>query len=109
MGNHYYFIILIVSQQSRLTVTVGDVTLASTESSEQIFKVVRQIPHEQYSSSGQDNDIMLLELSGTVTLNQYVETVRLPSASPAVGTVCTVYGWGTTSSGGSISNNLRGV
>merc|ERR1712013_309617 len=52
---------------------------------------------------------MLIELDGTVTLNQYVETVKLPSSSPAVGTVCTVYGWGTTSSGGSISNNLRGV
>ena len=47
---------------SRLTITVGDVTLASSESTEQVFKVVRQIPHESYSSSGQDNDIMLIEL-----------------------------------------------
>jgi len=97
------------STPSRLTITVGDVTLATTESSEQIFKVVRQIPHESYSSSTMQNDIMLIELDGTVTLNEYVETVKLPSASPVVGSMCTVFGWGTTSSGGSISNKLMGV
>merc|ERR1712136_649684 len=47
------------------TVTVGDVTLARTESSEQVFNVVQQIPHEQYSSSNQQNDIMIIVLSGT--------------------------------------------
>jgi len=96
---------------SRLTVTVGDVTLARTESSEQVFNVVQQIPHEQYSSSSQQNDIMIIVLSGTANLNSYVSLVTLPTAGVdvAVGTECTVYGWGTTSSGGSISNSLRQV
>merc|ERR1711915_995425 len=49
---------------SRLTVTVGDVTLAN---------------------------------------------LPTPNVDVAVGTECTVYGWGTTSSGGSISNSLRQV
>merc|ERR1712136_153597 len=52
---------------SRLTVT-----LAKTESSEQVFNVVQQIPHEQYSSSNQQNDIMIIVLSGTANLNSYV-------------------------------------
>merc|ERR1712159_359956 len=89
---------------SRLTVTVGDVTLSKTESSEQVFNVVQQIPHESYSSSTMQNDIMIIVLSGTANLNSYVSLVTLPAANVdvAVGTECTVYGWGTTSSGGSI-------
>ena len=34
----------------------------ATESTEQVFGVVRQIPHEDYSSSDQEHDIMLIEL-----------------------------------------------
>ena len=34
----------------------------ASESTEQIFGVVRQIPHESYSSSDMQNDIMLIEL-----------------------------------------------
>merc|ERR1712121_527038 len=55
------------SVPSRLTITVGDVSLLTTESSEQVFGVVCQIPHESYSSSNQEHDIMLIELDGTVT------------------------------------------
>ena len=63
----FYFTIDIViftllSSPNRLTVTVGDVTLMSTEATEQVFGVVRQIPHEDYSSSDQEHDIMLIEL-----------------------------------------------
>merc|ERR1712015_130269 len=94
---------------SRLTVTVGDVTLSRTEANEQTFNVVSQIPHEDYSSSNQQNDIMIIVLQGTATTNSYVQTVTLPTSDAAVGTECTVYGWGTTSSGGSISNSLRQV
>merc|ERR1739838_595004 len=97
------------SSPNRLTVTVGDVTLMATESTEQVFGVVRQIPHDDYSSSDQEHDIILIELDGTFSLNRYVEVVALPRSSPSVGTMCTVYGWGTTSSGGSISNKLMGV
>ena len=55
---------------SRLTVTVGDVTLLSTEASEQVFGVVRQIAHESYSSSDMQNDIMLIELDVSCCLNR---------------------------------------
>merc|ERR1712121_225254 len=64
---------------SRLTVTVGDVTLTKTESSEQVFNVVQQVPHEDYSSSSQQNDIMIIVLSGTATLNSYVTLAVLPT------------------------------
>merc|ERR1712105_359996 len=66
---------------SRLTVTVGDVTLSRTEASEQTFNVVSQIPHEDYSSSNQQNDIMIIVLQGTATTNSYVQTVTLPVIS----------------------------
>merc|ERR1739838_628899 len=98
------------STPSVLTITVGDVTLGTAESTEQVFRVVRQIVHEDYgATTAQEHDIMLIELDGKVSLNENVQTVNLPSASPLVGTTCTVYGWGTTSSGGSISNKLMGV
>ena len=44
-------------------------------------------------------------LQGTAQLNSYVTLVNLPTPNVdvAVGTECTVYGWGTTSSGGKVS------
>ena len=50
------------SMVNRLTVTVGDITLSQTESSEQVFGVVTQTPHEDYDSSLYLNDIMILTL-----------------------------------------------
>jgi len=99
------------SMVNRLTVTVGDITLSQAESSEQVFSVVAQTPHEDYDPSIYLNDIMILTLQGNAQVNSYVQLVTLPTAGVdvAVGTMCTVYGWGTTSSGGSISDSLRQV
>ena len=62
MLHNWDFYFNLFSSPNRLTVTVGDVTLMATESTEQVFGVVRQIPHEDYSSSDQEHDIMLIEL-----------------------------------------------
>jgi len=99
------------SMVNRLTVTVGDITLSQTESSEQVFGVVTQTPHEDYDPSLYLNDIMILTLQGTAMINSNVQLVTLPPAGVdvPVGTMCTVYGWGTTSSGGSIANSLMQV
>merc|ERR1712212_1177851 len=99
------------SYPSRLTVTVGDITLSQTESDEQVFAVVTQTPHEDYNPSLYINDIMILTLQGEAMATAAVQWVPLPDAGAdvAVGTMCTVYGWGTTSSGGSISDSLRQV
>ena len=50
------------SNPSILTVTVGDVTLLADDATEQVFPVVRQIPHENYNSNNMEHDIMLIEL-----------------------------------------------
>merc|ERR1712135_65920 len=99
------------SMVNRLTVTVGDITLSQTESSEQVFGVVVQTPHEDYDPFTNQNDVMILTLQGTAMINSNVQLVTLPPAGVDVpaGTMCTVYGWGTTSSGGSIANSLMQV
>ena len=57
---------------NRLTVTVGDITLSQTESSEQVFGVVVQTPHEDYQPSTHRNDVMILTLQ--VRLNLFIYT-----------------------------------
>ena len=53
----------LLSTPSVLTITVGDVTLGTAESTEQVFRVVRQIVHEDYgATTAQEHDIMLIEL-----------------------------------------------
>jgi len=97
------------SAQHILSVTVGDVTLDTHEASEQTLGVLRQVPHENYEPSTYENDIMVIEMDGYIIMNQYVQTASLSVSAPSVGTMCSVYGWGRTSYGDQISNELRGV
>ncbi|KAL2089456.1 hypothetical protein ACEWY4_014144 [Coilia grayii] len=55
------------------------------------------------------NDIALLHLSSSVTLNRYVTLATLPPTDQVLSHnyACVVSGWGRTSSGGSSSNVLR--
>merc|ERR1712142_874508 len=66
------------SMVNRLTVTVGDITLSQTESSEQVFGVVTQTPHEDYDPSLYLNDIMILTLQGEAMETDAVQWVPLP-------------------------------
>ena len=50
------------SNSDPLTITLGDHTLYLTEKSEQIFRISKQIPHQEYNPSTMENDIMLIEL-----------------------------------------------
>ncbi|XP_014345787.2 trypsin-like [Latimeria chalumnae] len=47
-----------------------------------------------------DNDIMLIKLSGPVSLNSYARAVPLPSSCAGAGTMCLISGWGNTLSNG---------
>ncbi|XP_067420117.1 mast cell protease 1A-like [Emydura macquarii macquarii] len=68
------------------------------EQNRQVMPARTKIPHPEYDTRTNNNDIMLLQLDRNVTLNRYVKPIRLPRANEAVkpGTECSVAGWGRT-------------
>uniref|UniRef100_A0A8D0GVC9 Peptidase S1 domain-containing protein n=1 Tax=Sphenodon punctatus TaxID=8508 RepID=A0A8D0GVC9_SPHPU len=56
------------------------------------------IEHPNFTSHSNvyENDIMLLKLDPPVVFTSYVSPLSLATCSADVGTVCTVMGWGTT-------------
>uniref|UniRef100_A0A667ZKI9 trypsin n=1 Tax=Myripristis murdjan TaxID=586833 RepID=A0A667ZKI9_9TELE len=97
---------------NEMVIVAGDFSLSRYEGTEQFFIPHLLIPHPQYNSITNNNDIMLIKLRAPVYLNSYVTTVPLPrqGASLAEGRVCRVSGWGfTSSSGGQIPSSLQTV
>ncbi|XP_058258434.1 serine protease 27-like [Hemibagrus wyckioides] len=86
---------------SGLTVYLGKQTLNGSNPN-QISRGVKQvILHPNYNSATQNNDIVLLLLSSSVTFTNYIRPVCLAAQSsnfPA-GTNCWVTGWGNIASG----------
>ncbi|XP_065270383.1 granzyme H-like isoform X1 [Emys orbicularis] len=82
-----------------ITVQLGAHNISEQERSQQKFSVRHRIPHRQYNKTTLNNDIMLLQLAKRAKLNRWVDTIALPRASKRVkpGTVCSVAGWGGTS------------
>uniref|UniRef100_A0A8C3XAW4 Serine protease 57 n=1 Tax=Cyanoderma ruficeps TaxID=181631 RepID=A0A8C3XAW4_9PASS len=85
-----------------LRVVLGAHRLQEPEESQQIFSVAESIAHPLYNPRAVDNDIRLLQLNSSATLNKYVKRIRLPSPRIDLkpGTVCYVAGWGDTSNFG---------
>ena len=86
------------SPSSRIQVCLGEHNIKKTEGTEQFINTAKVIPHPNYNSQNQDNDIML---SKAAVLDQYVGTVALPSGCASAGARCLVSGWGNTSGSGS--------
>ncbi|XP_059920586.1 trypsin-10-like [Gadus macrocephalus] len=84
--------------KSRIEVRLGEHHIRVNEGTEQFISSSSVIRHPNYSSYNINNDIMLIKLSKPATLNQYVQTVALPTECAADGTMCTVSGWGNTMS-----------
>lgn len=63
-----------------------------------MLRVVRQVPHPQYSPRTHDNDLMLLQLERPARLGGAVRPIAIASSCASPGTPCRVSGWGTTSS-----------
>ncbi|XP_078266267.1 granzyme K-like [Rhinoraja longicauda] len=81
-------------------VVLGAHSLSQNESSKQIFRIKRQIPHPNYNDETMENDIMLLELENNAMINNYVKVLKLPGGMVKdlnSGTSCIVAGWGRTS------------
>lgn len=92
-------------------VTVGEYDRGNSRDNAEFvktFPIKRRIMHPSYNDPiGNAHDIALVELDGTVTANDCVGFVRLPSAEVADGESCFITGWGTTESGGRVANVLQ--
>uniref|UniRef100_A0A8B9XXG3 Kallikrein related peptidase 7 n=1 Tax=Bos mutus grunniens TaxID=30521 RepID=A0A8B9XXG3_BOSMU len=64
----------------------------------QKIKATRSFRHPGYSTQTHANDLMLVKLNGRAKLSSSVKKVNLPSHCDPPGTMCTVSGWGTTTS-----------
>ncbi|KAM6223592.1 kallikrein-7 [Rhynchocyon petersi] len=62
------------------------------------IRATKSIRHSQYSTQTHVNDIMLVKLRSPVQMSSNVQPVTLPSRCEPPGTLCTVSGWGTTTS-----------
>jgi len=96
---------------NQFRVVAGEYDLNVVSGNEQNRNVVSYTMHENYGPITSYNDISLIFLDQPLTFNEWVAPVNLPPAGfdPPAGTITTVSGWGTTSSGGSISNRLLKV
>ncbi|NWV10923.1 GRAA protein, partial [Ptilonorhynchus violaceus] len=93
-------------------VLLGVHSLKANEKEKQTFQVAKSIPYPCYDPSTNENDIMLVQLQGRAKLNKVVKLIPLPTSDddPKPGTICTVAGWGKTSSRWNrLSDTLREV
>ncbi|XP_034973150.2 granzyme H-like [Zootoca vivipara] len=76
-------------------VTLGAHNIYIKEPSQQVFSVETNYKHPDYNMFTTSNDIRLLKLNSTATLNKYVKTLNLPKSSGYLskGTSCSVAGW----------------
>ncbi|XP_034029904.1 trypsin-2-like [Thalassophryne amazonica] len=93
--------------KSRVEVRLGEHNIMVTESTEQFISSARVIRHPKYNSWNIDNDIMLIKLSRSASLNSNVQPVALPTSFPPAGTMCLVSGWGNTMSSTADRNKLQ--
>ncbi|WP_406063850.1 serine protease [Streptomyces sp. NBC_01077] len=102
------------SSPPRVGVLLGDHDLTTGADSPHavLATAARFVPHPDYDSGTQQNDIALVELAEPVALNRDVRPIGLPAASApgsSDDTRVEVPGWGTTSFGGRTSDVLRTV
>ncbi|XP_048020030.1 granzyme B(G,H)-like [Megalobrama amblycephala] len=91
-----------------LTVVVGADDLRESKSSDHI-RVESSIPHPDYNTSTEENDIMLLKLEKKVRMKKEVGLISIPKKEVEIkaGTLCAVAGWGLLKPDGKeISNEL---
>lgn len=81
-----------------LQVALGKHSLQRREATQQVLRVVRQVPHPQYNARTHDNDLMLLRLERPARLGSAVRPIAVARTCPSLQTSCRVSGWGTTSS-----------
>ena len=91
-------------------VKIGKHNLYDNSENSESFTVVEQVKHPSYGGGSIDYDYMMVKLSGSSTFSPVVLDNGDSSVELATDfSEATVMGWGTTSSGGFISNVLLSV
>lgn len=85
-----------LSSPSEYNVHMGSDRLSGRRA--QRIRAMRSFVHPEYSTRTHANDIMLVKLSSRARLSSTVKKVNLPTRCDPPGTMCTVSGWGTTTS-----------
>ncbi|RVE47933.1 hypothetical protein evm_007447 [Chilo suppressalis] len=77
----------------------------------QLYDIDEIIPHEEYSSTTQDNDICLIKLSTSLVFGPKVARIELADDSLKLkkGSMVAITGWGDTMPGGNITQHLLQV
>uniref|UniRef100_UPI0037E8869A elastase-1-like n=1 Tax=Semicossyphus pulcher TaxID=241346 RepID=UPI0037E8869A len=92
-------------------VVIGEHDLNNVSGKEQIMSVVQVYIHSGWNSNNvaHGDDIALLRLSSEATLNSYAQLGALPPSGQILphNNLCYVTGWGRTSTGGSLSYQLK--
>ena len=87
-------------QASDLSLYFGRVYLSNFLAGD-LYSVITIYRHPYFNDSLQDfrNDISLLQINGSVTMNKYVSPILLPvsQGNPQVGQLCNITGWGSMS------------
>ncbi|KAM9215563.1 granzyme M-like [Leptosomus discolor] len=82
------------------TVVVGLHNLRERGAATQTFPIRTTCPHPGYNHQTMENDLLLLQLEGTVTLSRTRRLIGLLGREPAAGAACSVAGWGARGRGG---------
>uniref|UniRef100_H3C6B4 pancreatic elastase n=1 Tax=Tetraodon nigroviridis TaxID=99883 RepID=H3C6B4_TETNG len=92
-------------------VILGEHDLYKTGGTEQIIAVSQVFIHPLWDANrlSSGNDIALLRLATEATLNSYVQLGSLPPSGQLLphNNLCYITGWGRTSTGGSLSAQLK--
>ncbi|NWU73819.1 CELA1 elastase, partial [Pterocles burchelli] len=99
-----------VDSNRKFRVVAGDHNIYESEGTEQVFTVSKIIIHPSWNTNNvaAGYDIALLRLSGSATLNSYVQLAALPQEGSILpnNNPCYITGWGRTRTNGQISRVL---
>ncbi|XP_069987568.1 serine protease nudel [Penaeus vannamei] len=76
---------------------------------EQTSTVSHVVFHPGYNKYSSDNDIMVIKIATPFQFNRWVRPIALAQKDDVVDKMCSVAGWGTTTEGGRIPNELQEV
>ncbi|XP_010561583.1 PREDICTED: granzyme M [Haliaeetus leucocephalus] len=82
------------------TAVVGLHSLQKRGAATQTFPIRAVCPHPGYDRQTMENDLLLLQLEGKVTLSRTRRLIRLLGLEPTAGTECSLAGWGVRRHGG---------
>ncbi|KAL7644217.1 UNVERIFIED_CONTAM: hypothetical protein RMT77_005043 [Armadillidium vulgare] len=96
-----------IADVTKLRLVAGDFVLSKNDATEQVRKVVAEIPHEKFNASALENDIALLKVDLPFHFNKYVGPVILPTQGQVTEGCCVVTGWGYITESGPKSDILQ--